>query len=30
MSPLDVKLMAAARTVDYHPEAKRVFAAAGF
>jgi TRAP transporter TAXI family solute receptor len=30
MSPLDVKLMAAARTVDYHPEAKKIFAQAGF
>jgi TRAP transporter TAXI family solute receptor len=30
MSPLDVKLMAAARTVAYHPEAKKIFAQAGF
>lgn len=30
MNPLDVELMAAARTVDYHPEAKKVFADAGF
>ena len=30
MTPLDVKLMAAARTVEYHPEAKKIFTQAGF
>lgn len=30
MSPLDVKLMSEAKTVDYHPSAKEVFTAAGF
>ncbi len=30
MAPLDVALMAAATTVDYHPAAKEVFTAAGY
>lgn len=30
MAPLDVKLMAAASTVDYHPAAKEVYQQAGF